>query len=210
MSEPTLQHHDPLNLRKNGCLWVLVIVGTIGSIIMLPLGFQIFFEKGHKKLHVGTILKDIRVAIISYETEYGHYPIPETERHGPDVTLRTRGLMVPVLLGREEGRALNPKEIKFIDFPAAKNHKEGLWQDGAEWVLSDRWGEPYYVILDTDKDDQVPNPEYGVRYSDPKRAEFYQKFPLPKLLPLPVAIYSSGPDRDPKTWDDNLCSWRSK
>lgn len=210
MSASPSRYHDPLNLKKNGYLWVLVIVGTIGGIVMLPQVIMSLFGKGHKKVQVGTILKDIRVAITAYEIDSAHYPIPESEWHGPDVTHRTRGLMVSALLGSAEGKVLNPKEIKFIDFPAAKDRKDGLWKDGEEWVLSDRWGEPYYVILDTDKDDQVPNPEYGAQYSDPKRAEFNQKFPPPKLLPLPVALYSSGPDRDPKTWDDNVCSWRSR
>ncbi len=207
MSESTTPYHDPLNLKKNGCLWVFVIVGTIASVILLPWGLQIFFHKGHK-LQPQTVLKDIRIALSSYETDYRHYPIPESDWHGPDVSIRTRGPMLTALIG--SNATLNPKTIKFIDFPAAKDRKFGLWQDGGEWVLSDKWGEPYYIILDTNKDDMVANPEFGAVFSDPKRAEFYQKNPMPQMLPLRIAIYSSGKDRDPKTWDDNVCSWRSR
>lgn len=103
---------------------------------------------------------------------------------------------------------LNPREIKYAEFPTARNRKRGLWQDGEEWVLIDFWGEPYYIILDTNDDLEIANPEFGARASDPKQADFDLKHPQPKMLPLTTAIYSSGPDRDPKTWNDNICSWR--
>ena len=64
--------------------------------------------------------------------------------------------MLTALIGKKA--QFNPKTIKFINLPAAQDCKDGLWQEGAEWVL----------------------------------------------------IYSSGPDRDPKTWVDNVCSWRSR
>lgn len=195
MSETTTPYHDPLNLKKNGCLWGLFIVGTIAGIITLPWGIEILFGRGHKKLLPQTILKDIQVAITSYETDYGHFPIPESDWHGPDVSIRTRGPMLTALSG--SNTTLNPREIKFIDFPAAKNRKDGLWQDGAEWVLSDLWGEPYYIVLDTNKDDWVANPEPATKY-------------IPVMLPVNIIIYSSGPDRDPKTWQDNVCSWHTR
>lgn len=211
MSESTTPYHDPLNLRKNGYLWVLVIVGTIGGVIMLPWGiqiFQIFFDKGHKKLQVGTILKDIKYALLSYEVDYHHFPIPASDRHGPDVSIRSRGSMLTALMG--EDAALNPRGIKFIDLPAAKDRKEGLWQDGAERVLSDRWGEPYYIVLDTNGDGKIANPEFGADQSDAEYAKRCRTNPPPATLQLKVLIYSAGPDRDPKTWKDNVCSWRMR
>ncbi|WP_395747602.1 hypothetical protein [Prosthecobacter sp.] len=206
MSQGT-PYHDPLDLKKNGCLWLLVIAGTIAGVIMLPQGLEIFFGKGHKKLHPQTIFKAIAGAVASYETEYGHFPIPESDWHGPDVSLRTRGPVVPALLGKEG--PLNPKSIKFIDFPQATDRKGGQWQDGAEWVISDAWGEPYYITLDTNGDGRIANPECAADRSDPEYRK-REKFPSPAELPLTIIVYSAGKDRDPKTWHDNPCSWRSR
>ena len=115
--------------------------------------------------------------------------------------------MLPALAG-EETDGLNPKKIKFIDLLIAKNHKFGLWQDGNEWVLSDFWDEPYYIILDTNDDKVIANPEFGADQSESKYAEKCRNNPPPPTLPSEVITYSSGPERDPKTWHDNICSWR--
>jgi hypothetical protein len=202
---------EPVKAKRSGCQWLVIIfaslIGLAGIAIVSFVAYLSFFYRKEKKLRPLTVLKDIQLTITSYETEYQHFPIPVSDRNGPDVTLRTRGPMLTALLG-SEATPLNPKGIKFIDMPMAKDRKYGIWQDGEEWVLSDFWGEPYYIILDTNKDDQVPNPEFGTVITDPKLAQFYQKFPMPQLLPVRIAIYSSGKDRDPKTWQDNICSWR--
>lgn len=197
--------------RRSGCQWLVLIVATLTVLTVaafISLVFYLnFFYRKEKKLHPQTVLKDLRLAITTYETDYGHYPIPDSDSHGLDVTIRSRGPMLTALMG-SAATPLNPRGTKFIDLPRAKDQKFGLWQNKGEWVLSDLWGEPYYIILDTDKNEQVANPEFGASTSDPKWAEINQKYPPPQKLPMTVAIYSSGPDRDPKTWHDNVCSWR--
>jgi len=160
-------------------------VGTIVGVVMAPWGIQTFFDLGHKKLQPRTVLVAIRVVITSYETEHQHFPISESARNSPDVTIRTRGPFLTALMGNE-ATPLNPKGIKFLDLPPTRGRKYGLWQDGTEWVLSDRWGEPLYIVFDTNKDGKIANPESGAD--------------TPAMLPLGFIIYSSGPDRDPKTW----------
>lgn len=199
MSESTTLYHDPLDLKKNGWFWIMLSLGIIAALLLLcsPILIKYLGLSHGPTLHVQTVLKEIRIAVISFEVDYGYYPVPEFEQHGPDVTTRTRGPILPALLGRVEAKALNPKEIKFMDIPMAKNRKNGLWQDGAEWVLSDHWGEPFYIVLDTNGDGEIANPEGGAEH-------------LPAMLPVEVLVYSSGPDRDPTTWKDNVCSWRSR
>ncbi|MBN8422468.1 MAG: hypothetical protein J0L73_26370 [Verrucomicrobia bacterium] len=158
-------------------------------------------------LSVKSVTADLKNALDCYETDFHRFPIQENGKSAEDVVTRSRGILLQVLQG-ENISMLNPREVRYIDLPQARNHKNGLWQDGEEWVLSDRWGEPYYIALDTNNDMQVPNPEFGEISADPKRAEFDQKHPQPKMLQVITAIYSSGPDRDPKTWSDNVCSWR--
>ena len=151
-----------------------------------------FFD-GNTKSPTAAAIKQLKDGITAFEIDSAHFPIPKSDWQGPDVSLRTRGPIVPALLGQDA--TLNPKDFKFIDFPNAVAHKNGLWQDGAEWVLSDLWGEPYHIVLDTNKDGVIGNPEVKEEL-------------LSEVLQQRVLIYSSGPDRNPKTWEDNVCSWR--
>jgi len=152
-------------------------------------------------------IKDLRVAITAYVLETNRFPMLKPDSPNVDVSVRSRGQMLTILMGQKHS-VLNPKTIKFIDLPMAKDRKAGLWQEDAEWVLSDRWGEPYHLILDTNRDKLITNPEFGADRSNPKYAEQCRQTPPPATLSAEVIIYSSGPDRDPKTWDDNICSWR--
>lgn len=161
------------------------------------------------RLRVKGVIADLRTALLCYEADFHSFPIQENGKSAEDAVTRSRGILLQVLQG-ENISMLNPSEVKYSEFPTAKEHQLGLWQEGTERVLSDPWGEPFYIILDTNKDDQVPNPEFGASTSDPKQAEFDRKYPPPEKLPLTMAIYSAGPDRDPKTWKDNVCSWRSR
>ena len=209
MSEAS-PYHDPLDLKKKGCWWTMVILGAVVglSVLASPFLFDLLMTSDGPKLQPTTVIKDIKYAVLSYETDYNHFPIPASDRHGPDVSLRSRGTLLSALTG--EDAALNPSGIKFIDLPLAKDRKFGLWQDGSEWVLSDLWGEPYYCIFDVDKDGHIANPEFGADQSDSDYAKRCRANPPPATAPSRVLIYSSGPDRDPKTWSDNVCSWRTR
>lgn len=164
-------------------------------------------DSGGVRRQVRATALDLRMALEQYRADYHRFPVPEPSAPHSDLALRSRGLMLPVLIGKDvEG--LNPKEIKFIDFPAAKDRKSGLWKDDAEWVLSDRWGEPFYIILDTNGDGKIANPESAADRSDSEYAKL-ETYPPPAELPLGVIVYSAGKDRDPKTWRDNICTWKS-
>ncbi|MFZ2278641.1 MAG: hypothetical protein WAW39_12615 [Prosthecobacter sp.] len=122
--------------------------------------------------------------------------------------------MLPILIGNESVPqnvpSMNPKDIVYLSLPQAQDRKNGLWHDGSEWVLSDLWGEPYYVVLDTNGDGSLAKPEFGADQSDAEYERRCRMLPPPATLPLKVLIYSSGPDRDPKTWKDNVCSWQAR
>ena len=152
------------------------------------------------------MLRDLKRAIQTYDEEYDTFPVLVTDSSGTDLLIRSRGVILQVLEGIDSA-ALNHRTIKFIELPMVRNQKFGLWKDGSEWVLSDSWGEPYYIVFDTSKDDKIANPEFGANQTDPTYAEKCKLNP-PPTLPAEVIIYSSGPDRDPKTWHDNTCSWR--
>jgi hypothetical protein len=101
---------------------------------------------------------------------------------------------------------LNPKDIKFIDLPLAKNGMFGLVNAQPPYKLTDLWGQTYRVLLDTNGDKQVKNPD--LQNSDPKISQ-NPTSPPPQKLPTEVAIYSTGLDKVASTADD-VVSWRQK
>ncbi|MDI1311789.1 hypothetical protein [Prosthecobacter sp.] len=204
MVKSTPPSHETQGVKKNDRRSLAVILGLM--LVTLP-GLVSCLKFFHETTVSPTAaaITHLKIGITAFEVDSAHFPIPEPDWHGPDVSLRTRGPILPALLGQDP--TLNPKDIKFIDFPAAPNRKDGLWQDGTEWVLSDLWGESYYIILDTNGDGKITNPEFRPDPPAPKDAQQAPKHPLPETLPQKVLIYSSGPDRDPKTWTDNIRSW---
>jgi len=183
--------------------------GILSGVSIIVLGFACLFimrdcmmwaPKGDGGiLRAKVVIRDIKISIESFKIEYDVYPISVT--NADDNHLRSRGSLIDELCLSDNAK-LNLKRIKFIDPPMARGCNHGLWQDGSEW------GEPYHIILDTNEDKQITNPEFGADQSDPKYAAKCRYIPPPPTLPAEVIIYSSGPDRDPKTWHDNICSWR--
>ncbi|WP_395747601.1 hypothetical protein [Prosthecobacter sp.] len=190
-----------------------VVVILFCLIFVLPRWFLTDYPTGEYGRTQAQI-KDLRYAIQVYDVDYNRYPLSSSvlsAADGKDISTRSRGQILPMLIGNEnapQGKMqMNPKDIRYIVLPKAQNHKSGTWQDGSELVLSDPWGEPYYIVLDTNNDHQIANPEYGADPPAPDYEKRGQASSPPKTLPLEILIYSSGPDRDPKTWHDNVCSW---
>lgn len=153
-----------------------------------------FFGPPGIRLHpishrVKTRMKNIEIATGHFKTEYGAFPM-KALMPAQDVELRSQGDIIAALTNEDD--QLNPRQIKFLDLDPAKEKKNGAYQENGQWVLVDPWGEMYYILLDGDKDGHVANPEGTT----------------PEKFERPMIIYSSGPDRDPRTWKDNICSWR--
>ncbi|MBN8422469.1 MAG: hypothetical protein J0L73_26375 [Verrucomicrobia bacterium] len=189
----------PAKANVSGCRRsLLLLAGLIVLLVITGISYLVYLEHTYqtRKFHRldRLAVKDLKYSILTYQEEYKHFPVVESGTLGSDLLIRSRGMMLQALCGQKAG-GLNPKEIKFIDLPVAKNRIRGVWLNGEESVLHDTWGEPFYIILDTNGDGKTANPEFGAEHP-------------PETLPLKVLIYSSGPDRDPKTWKDNVCSWR--
>lgn len=187
------------------------LVGLFAAALAMATAYLFFFQehagKEFRHTQVQDVIKDLRMAVDSYEIEYNRLPVPEPHSHSADLSIRSRGPILSALLGKE-ATELNPRPIRFFDGPFDSDRKFGLWKDVNEWVLRDRWGEIYYLELDTNGDKVITNPEFGADQSDPKYAEQCRLTPPLATIQSSVLIYSSGPDRDPKTWHDNICSWR--
>ena len=91
-----------------------------------------------------------------------------------------------------------------MTFKVAKNGRNGLVGTQSPFSLLDMWGSPFYVLLDTNLDRKLENPD--VMNQDPKISQS-QVSPPPQFLPTDVAIYSIGKDLVQLTGDD-VASWR--
>lgn len=204
---------------------LLVVITIIGVLASLVISQANKLMADGRKLQVQTVLKDLRLAISSYQVDYNRYPVNPSllsaASSGEDIpalpTDENTGIVGALTTlttaagggsggGSSGGVSLNPKNIKFIDLPIAKNGKFGLVNAQPPYRLVDLWGTVYYVLLDTNGDLQVANPDLG--NSDPKISANAIS-PPPKMLPLEVGAYSWGQDLKQQTPDD-VVSWRSK
>lgn len=163
------------------------------------------------KLKVRTVVMDLRNSIEMYQTDYNRFPIGSsvTGANGEDAPeLLTDGsnTLVDTLMGIPPSSSgtmdLNPKRTQFTSFPPANNGRHGLVGSARPFKLADMYGQPYHILLDTNGDNQVKNPDAS--NSDPKISANQAAY-----LPLKVAVYSSGKDQLPHTSDD-ITSWRPK
>lgn len=201
----------PVKARRSGCQWLPLVAVFLMSLaaptiqsIVASIGVSDRRERNFKNQRT---TKHLQESVLSFKSKYQNFPLAKVGVPGRDLTLRSRGLLLQALIGEDAG-GLNPNKIPFLHLPAAKDRQLGLWMDGQERVLSDSWGEPFYIVLDTSGDHKIANPEYGADQSDLGYAKHCQISPPPATLPAEALIYSAGPDRDPRTWKDNLCSWR--
>lgn len=185
---------------------LLVVITIIG--ILASMAFPVIngvMEKA-RKVKVLSVIKDVQVAIKAYQTEYNRYPSTKT---GSDTKVQTVAgdLLIAVLLASDSQQVSgakpgNPRGIKFIDLPVAKNEKSGLVGENADnYTLKDEWGNPYTVIMDTNGDEKIENPDVSNQDSKIKSG-------APAQLPFGVAVYSFGADKKEFTKDD-IASWRS-
>ncbi len=208
--EPVVTAHDSsVSLRRApvprvvGCLLALAAVGVVMVLTFYFLsGWMNTLLVHSPDLRVKTVMKDVQVAVGHFKTEYQVFPVPSISAD-TDSQLRSEGTFITALLAQETGEpSLNRRNIKFLDQPLAKHGQRGLVKEGDELRLVDFWGEMFYIHLDTNGDNRILNPEASAD------AEWLQEHPQPPHINTSVVIYSSGPDRDPNTWEDNITSWR--
>lgn len=150
-------------------------------------------------------MQKVQKALIEYEKQNGRLP-GGLKKSDEDTITRTSGAFLYHLLQLDVPDDVRP----LMDWPLAKNSESfGLVFRGSydhptpdSVSLLDVWGEPYHVIVDTNFDEQVSNPEAN------RKSGWFSSYVPPATLPTRSAIFSSGPDKNPSTWDDNICSWR--
>jgi len=216
------QRHKHAASQAFTLIELLVVVTIIAVLSGLALSQFTKTMENARRLQVQTVIKDLRVAITSYQVEYNRYPVNPSMLSGgssgqdiPAIETDENSGLVDALASLQSSASgggggnsvnLNPKDIKFIDLPPARNGQFGLVGAQPPYKLVDLWGQTYRVLLDTNGDKQVENPD--LKNSDPAISQNALN-PPPQQLPTEVAIYSLGQDKAPQTKDD-ITSWRTK
>ncbi|MBB5039726.1 type II secretion system protein [Prosthecobacter dejongeii] len=196
---------------------LLVVIVIIAILVSLAVPATNIVMRKAQELKIKATLKDLQVAIGHYRTEYNRFPVdPNDIGAGGDTDMQpfltdgTSSTMVNILMANVDTSGgttnMNPRKIKFIDLPNAKNNQFGIIDpsggsgDGAAVQLVDTWGLPYKVLLDTNYDNRLENP-------DKNSNDQIISGKAPEYLSASSAIYSFGPDKQEFTKDD-IVSWR--
>lgn len=170
---------------------MVILTGVMAFVIMVAFVFSRYFS--HRTLMVNKVtLKGFEVAINGFHTEYKRLPSAFQSANSETIPIRSEGSLVKCIMA--EDLADNPRRIRFFEPPMSRNGTNGLLPNSEKAIIVDSWGEPYYLLADADSDGQTPNPE-----TSPAKA--------PHEILARVLIYSSGPDKNSKTWKDNIKSW---
>ncbi len=209
------------SIRLNGrgftlveLLVVIVIIAILAS-LAVPVTNKVMEMANTTRTKA--IMKDLVVSIGHFRTEYNRLPVDLSGSSGgedidPILTDDTTDI-VSVLMAMTDpsgggggGPNLNPRGIKFIDLPLAKNQTSFGIVDpsggagGGNVRLLDIWGRPYYIMLDTNLDNRITNP-------DASNIDQRISARAPQYLPASTAVQCTGPDKTLNTKDD-IVSWR--
>ncbi|MDB6005454.1 MAG: hypothetical protein JWR15_2441 [Prosthecobacter sp.] len=204
----THRHSDQGAFTLIELLITITIIAILGSLTAAGISHAIDQANG---LKVRTVLMDLKTGIDQYQTDYNRFPIDSsvTGANGEDAgELLTDGSnsVVDAIMGVPPASSgmpdLNPKRTPFAQFPPASNGRHGLVGAARPYKLNDMYGQPYHILLDTNGDNQVKNPD--VINTEPKISQGQAAH-----LAMKIAIYSSGKDQIPGTADD-VTSWRPK
>jgi len=190
----------------------LLITITIIAILasLTAAGIVNVIDQGNR-LKVRAFAMDLKSGIENFHTEYNRYPTDSNVAGSngedtPEVLTDGSNSLVDAIMGipptSSGAMDLNPKRIPFSNFPPANNGRHGLVGSTRPFKLADMYGQPYHILLDTNGDNQVKNPD--VSNTDPKISANQAAYLVTK-----VAVYSSGKDQIPRTGDD-ITSWRPK
>ena len=205
--------HAPIPVRPSRGFTLLELLVVI-LIIAILAGFLLpqITEMNRQKniLKTMDLVTKLKTGVSSFKTEYNRLPIdPSVSTGGEDLEVLTDGstAFVDALLGipaEEGGENWNPKGIAHAEFAYAHNDRHGIVTVTRPSKLHDMWGKPFHILLDTNGDHQVKNPD--VQNSSTKYAQPNGK-PAGEFLSTDAVIFSSGPDGIPYTADD-IVSWR--
>lgn len=189
----------PIRHRASGftlieLLVVIAIIAVLASVAFVAGGNAI---KSAKKAKAQAVAFSIVSAVDSFQAENGALPVPagNSGKEGGSLFRTDSGdgvKILNILLGKED--EINTRKVGYLKAKDGKAKKDGLIYNsqGSEATgLYDPFGNPYYMVLDTNYEDRIR--------VQPGKTETL-------LNNRKVAVYTAGADKklgtpdDVKTW----------
>jgi hypothetical protein len=148
---------------------------------------------------------ELASAVSSYYADYERFPLLN-DASGRDLTLdaTTQSKMLGTLAAKGDVK-LNARHINYIEGMQQAKRVDGKVVNGIDFegdealpTLVDPWGKRYIMILDSDFNGEIDNPELLGIGGDARWSKIRGK----KCL-----VYGAGPDGNYETWADNPKSW---
>ncbi len=186
-------------------LWRIVFVAVFlyfAALLLVPGAGMIVCGPSTKTNITRMVLWSAQSGLDLYDQQYGAFSV--TPASG--TVLRMEGALLLTLIG-DRGANQPPGPNFLADFPRSSDNSIA----GLKWAgnlgplpqdirLVDAWGETCYVLLDVDQDGKISHPAIE---ADPV---WLKSAGQEALISRGAFLWSSGPDRDPKTWKDNITS----
>lgn len=175
---------------------IMIIVALIG---FGSVGLRKALQNA-EETKVRQVCRDLVIAIEQFRMDHnGNFPIEEYPDGDGDLYIRTdeSNSLMQILTNREKGLdRVNQAGKVYFSTKESKAKSDGLYIGPAEEVgLYDSWKMPYYVVMDTNMDDELKDP------SDPGN---------PLLRGKKVLVFSAGADMKigKDNNEDNINSWK--
>ena len=164
-------------LRAFTLIELLVVIAIIA--VLAGLAFPVLngVMARAKKTQAKNDTVQIVTAVNAFYTEYGRYPVTVPSGNTTDASVGSgaapsgataygnNSVVLNVLRSNTRGSdaatvaTLNPRQIVFLSVPdvkAASNPRAGVTSPAG--VFYDPWGSQYHVVIDTNYDNELPNP----------------------------------------------------
>ena len=141
---------------------LLVVIAIIAVLIGLLLPVIAAVQEHTRKVQATGDEKQIVMAVTSYFSEYGKYPVDPATKPGDAVYSTDNNAILDVLrnmTGSAIGNKMNSRSVFYLNVPAASNQnapRNGLQISTGVWF--DPWGSPYNIAVDGNYDNQLNSP----------------------------------------------------
>jgi len=141
---------------------LLVVITIIGILAGLAFPAVTGALEAAKKTEASAMISQLKLAMTSYQTEYGVWPSGATEATaGFDA-----GTMFNILQGKDLPAGENPRQILFMEFntkalrtgTAAYTNKTPPADPSTAKTFVDPWHQEYKIIVDADYNNQIAAP----------------------------------------------------
>ncbi len=195
---------SPSSVRPSRGFTLIELLVVIAIIAMLAAGVVGGYGKV-MKMFKNKAAQQVCVQVAgSIQNYFGEYDTLPDKGEGGDFEGDTKaGAFIGVLAdANPQDSTKNPKHIKFLEgLKQAKRGSNGLPQDGIDLdtdptmpTIWDPWGQEYKVVMDTDFNGEIENPDNSDTL-------------VKKIRGKKAIVYSAGADGNWETWNDNAKSW---